>query len=109
MSSWRKSYHELYLQLKSKYDPRVIQWITTKEEIIASAPLSFGFLKHELTGIRRYKSGKLRIFYALSTEKVDLWSTAPKEPEILFLYVDLRKEETYKEALKLLRKHQIVK
>ncbi|RJQ26672.1 MAG: hypothetical protein C4589_09525 [Peptococcaceae bacterium] len=94
--------------MKSNFDPRVIQWITGKEEIIASVPFSFAFLGHELSGIRKFKSGKLRILYVLSEEKPDIWNTPPEKPEIMFLYVDLRKDETYKEALKFLRKHGIV-
>jgi len=108
MKSWQKSYHKLYLESKSNFDSQVIQWITGKEEIIISAPFSFGFLSHELSGIRKFKSGKLRILYILSIEKLDIWDVPPKEPEIMFLYVDLRKDETYKEALKLLRKHGII-
>lgn len=108
MKPWRKRYHELYLKLRSEFDSHVIRWIAEKEEIIVSAPCSFGFLKHELSGIRKFKSGKLRILYVLSEEKPDIWGEPPKEPEIMFLYVDLRKDETYKEALKLLRKHGVV-
>ena len=108
MRPWRKRYHELYLKLRSEFDSHVIQWIAEKEEIIVSAPLSFGFLKHELSGVRKFKSGKLRILYVLSEEKPDIWDVPPEEPEIMFLYVDLRRDETYIEALKLLRKHGIV-
>lgn len=105
---WEKNYHRCYLSLRDRFDPRVIQWISEKEEIIISAPLSFPFLRHNLAGIRKYKAGKLRILYALSTEKADIWETVPDEPEVMFLYVDLRSDETYKEALKLLRKYGIV-
>ena len=108
MTSWQKNYHSLYLKLKSNFDSHVIQWISEKEEIIASTPLSFPSLKHELTGIRRFKSGKLRILYVLSTERKDYWKVLPQNPEILYLYLDLRKEETYTEALKLLRRHKIL-
>lgn len=108
MKSWRKSYHKLYTHLKFQFDPRVIQWISEKEEIIISSPFSFGFLGYELAGIRKYKGGKLRILYTLSTEKADIWETVPGEPEAMFIYVDLRSDETYKDALKLLRKHGVL-
>ena len=76
--------------------------------LIAAAPLANPFLKYELSGIRKYKGGKLRILYALSTERQELWGGPLQEEEILFLYVDLRSDDTYKEALKHLRKHNLV-
>lgn len=108
MTYWEKRYHSLYLELRTQHDPRVVQWISEKEEIVASSPFSHPLLKHDLQGIRRFKSGKLRIFYAISTEKADFWQAPPQNQEILFLYVDLRKDETYTEALKFLRKHRIL-
>lgn len=105
--SWQKRYQESYLQLKNEFDVHVAQWISEKEEIIASAPLANPLLKYDLPGIRRYKSGKLRILYALSAEKPDAWEQPPTSNEIIFLFVDLRKDETYKEALKLLRSQKI--
>ena len=107
MTSWQKKYHELYLSCKTTFDPHVVRWITEKEAIIAAVPLANPFLKYELSGIRKYKGGKLRILYALSTEKQELWDCLPESCEILFLYVDLRSDDTYKDALKLLRKHTI--
>ena len=107
-TSWLKKYHELYLACKSAFDPHVARWISEKEEIIAAAPLANPFLKHELSGIRKYKGGKLRILYTLSTERQDLWGGPLVEDEILYLYVDLRSDDTYKDALKLLRKHNLV-
>lgn len=107
--SFQKKYHKLYQDAKAEHDPHVIEWISKKEDIVASAPFSFSMLKHDFPNIRRFKGGgKIRIFYALSTEKPELWETPPQSPEILFLYVDLRSDETYTEALKLLRKHQIL-
>lgn len=108
MQAWQKNYHKLYLELKNEYDPHVIQWISGKEDVISSAPFAHGILGHQLSGIRRYKGGKLRILYVLSTEKPSLWDSSPPEQELLFLYVDLRCDDTYKEALSLLRKHQII-
>lgn len=106
--SWQKKYHSLYEEAKAEHDHHVIEWISKKEEYIALAPLSHPLLKHDFPDIRRYKSGKIRILYALSTEKPELWETPPASPEILFLFVDLRSDETYSQALKLLRKHQIL-
>lgn len=108
MIIWQKRYHELYQHLKAEFDPHVIQWITDKEDIVVNSPYSFPMLRHGLAGIRRFKSSKLRLLYTLSTEKLDNWSTIPDNPEIMFLYLDLRDDETYKEALKLLQKHGVV-
>ena len=107
-TGWKKKYHELYLQIKSELDSHVIEWVTNKEEIILASPLNYPSLKHKFSRVRRYKSGKLRILYVLSTEFPECWEENPQEPEILFLYVDLRKDETYSEALKMLRKHRIL-
>ncbi len=107
--NWQKRYHDLYAQLKEEQDPYVIQLIVKKEEIILSAPFSNPLLKHDFPGIRRFKSGKIRILYALSTEAERFWNENPASPEIMFLYIDLRNDETYSDALKLLRKHNLVK
>lgn len=107
-TSWEKKFHELYLQSKCEFDPRVIEWISSKEDYICASPQSHPLLKHDFPGIRRYKSGKLRILYTLSTESQQYWKEIPQNPQILFLYVDLRSDETYIEALKALRKHDIL-
>lgn len=108
--SWQTKYHPLYSQLKSQFDPHVIELITNKENLICRSPQSHSLLKYDFSGakIRRYKSGKLRILYALSTEANSLWDDQPQIPEIIFLYVDLRKDETYSDALKALRRHDIL-
>lgn len=108
MKSCQKRYSHVYLQLKDEFDPKVREWINNKEDLIASAPLANPLLKHTLHGIRRYKSGKLRILYTLSTEKPDLWSDKPSELEVMFMYVDLRSEETYSEALNFLKKQGLL-
>lgn len=107
-SIWQKKYHPLYDQVKSQFDRNVIEYITKKEDYICAAPLSNSLLKYDFPGIRRYKSGKFRILYILSTESEKYWSQKPPQAEILFLYVDLRSDDTYKEALKALRKHDIL-
>ncbi len=110
MSSCQKKYHSIYLKQKEKFDARVIEWIDTKEEIIITTPNTNPFLKHEFSRIkiRRYKSGKLRILYAISTEcpDPDLFDPPPSNDikEVIFLYVDLRSDNTYKEASKLLKR-----
>jgi mRNA-degrading endonuclease RelE of RelBE toxin-antitoxin system len=108
MKSCQKRYFPVYLQLKEEFDPKVREWINNKEDLISSAPLANPSLKHTLHGIRRFKSGKLRILYALSSEKPEIWSDEPTELEIMFLYVDLRSEETYSEALRLLKKEGLL-
>ncbi|MCK4947820.1 MAG: hypothetical protein KAQ99_01145 [Candidatus Aureabacteria bacterium] len=108
IQTWQKKYHPLYNTLKYSFDKYVIEFIAKKEGYIASAPLSHSLLKHDFPGIRRYKSGKFRILFALSIEASRYWPSLPENPEILFLYVDLRKDDTYKEALKLLRKHALL-
>ncbi|MBF0538598.1 MAG: hypothetical protein HQL03_10145 [Nitrospirae bacterium] len=79
----------------------MIEAINNKEELILSHPTAHPLLRHKLKGIRRYKSGRIRIFYALSTEQPYIWESKPEkppeEPEIMFLYVDLRNDDTYKD------------
>ena len=106
--TWQKRFHPLYLQVKSEFDPHVIEWITKKEDYICASPQSNPLLKHDFPGIRRYKTGKLRILYALSTEAAQYWEKKPETPELMLLYVDLRSDDTYKDALKALRKHSIL-
>ena len=106
--SWQKNFHDLYLETRSQFDPHVIEWISKKEDYITASPQSHSFLKHDFQGIRRYKSGKLRILYVLSTESKQIWKEEPKTPGILFLYVDLRSDETYSEAVKAFKKHKIL-
>lgn len=72
--------------------------------MIISSPFSFPLLKHISYKVRRFKGGKIRILYALSTEAPTFWDTPPKLPEIMFLFIDLRSEETYNDALKILKK-----
>ena len=105
---WQKKFNLLYLQVKFEFDPHVIEWITKKEDYICASPLSHPFLKHDFPGIRRYKTGKLRILCALSTESARYWEKESEVPELMLLYVDLRSDDTYKEALKALRKHSIL-
>lgn len=104
MTSWKKSYSEFYLKLKEPFSPRLTALINTKEDIIVASPLSNPLMKHELYGIRRFKAGKLRILYALSTERVDLWENKISTTEIRFLYVGLRDNDTYNEAFRNIRK-----
>lgn len=109
MTTWQKNYHPLYQEIKSQFDSHLIELISQKEAIIASSPLAHPHLKHKLNRVRRYKSGsKIRIIYVLSTERPELWESIPDNPEILFLYVELRSDETYDNALKYLRKHRLL-
>lgn len=109
MDSCLKRYHDIYQQQKEKFDARVIEWIDTKEEIIIISPNTNPILKHKFSKIRRYKSGKLRILYAISTERPDLFTPpASNTIEVIFLYVGLRSDETYKEAYILLRKEGLL-
>lgn len=109
MDSYLKRYHDIYQQQKEKFDPRVIEWIDTKEEFVITSPYTNPILKHNFSKIRRYKSGKLRILYAISNERPDLFiPPATNNIEMIFLYVGLRSDETYKEAYKLLRKEGLL-
>jgi hypothetical protein len=110
MNCWQKRYHQLYSQSKSQFDSHVIELITAKENFICDSPYTNPLLKYDFSGasIRRYKSGKIRILYALSVEAVNLWDGKPEAPEVIFLYVDLRRDETYSEALKALRRHDVL-
>ena len=78
--------------------------ISSKEEIIISSPFSFPLLKHIPYKVHRFKGGKIRILYALSPEAPIFWDSLPGLPEIIFLFVDLRSDETYNDALKILKK-----
>lgn len=40
MPSCQTKYHNVYLQQLSEFDPHVIEWIQSKENIIAVAPYS---------------------------------------------------------------------
>lgn len=110
----KKNYHKLYLSKRDELDKNVINLVVKKEEIICSAPYNNPLLKYTLSGIRRYKSGKIRILYVLSDDKKwhKLWIEAcgnvPENLEILFLFVDLRSDDTYKGALKFLRRNNIL-
>ncbi len=112
MNSCQKRYHSIYLQQKEKFDSKVIEWIDTKEEIIITTPNTNPFLKHEFSKIkiRRYKTGKLRILYAISTESPNLFTPPLTDEikEVIFLYVGLRGDNTYKEASKLLKKGNLL-
>ncbi len=59
MDSCQKRYHNAYQQQKKEFDAKVIEWIDTKEEIVATSPNTNAFLKHEFSRmkIRRYKTG----------------------------------------------------
>ena len=107
MQSWRRIYHPAYLKLRSDYDSRTRAWIEVKEDLVCANPLAWPPLKG--TGfIRRYKGGKLRILYALSTERPDLWEDPPEGSELAFLHFDMRDERTYKEALTFLRRNRLI-
>ncbi|MCS6876399.1 MAG: hypothetical protein NZM36_06025 [Aquificaceae bacterium] len=58
-------------------------------------------MKSPFLGARRYKGSKLRIYYALPNEKPQAWQVlygqAPQTNELLFLYVDMRSDDTYTE------------
>ena len=71
---------------------------------IISSPFSFPLLKHIPYKVHRFKGGKIRILYALSPEAPIFWDSLPGLPEIIFLFVDLRSDETYNDALKILKK-----
>ncbi len=105
---WQISYHETYLKSKNEFDPHLIQWIDSKERIIQTSPISHPFLKKPLFKIRKFRSGKLRILYALSTERPELWKDNPPDKGVILLFCDLRTEETYDEVLKEFKKHGIV-
>ena len=82
----RRNYHEFYNKTKHEHDKKVIEYISQKEEIVCAHPFDYPLLKHDFNKIRRAKCGKkLRIFYAMSTERPDLWDNAPDEIEIIFL------------------------
>ncbi len=108
MQYWKKRYHSLYLNAKSEFDPHIIEWIAGKEDIVCASPYSYPLLKHDFKAIRRFKSGKVRIFYVLSKEKGELWDVVPNAPEVLFVYVELRRDETYANVLKALRRNDIL-
>ncbi|KWT84132.1 hypothetical protein ASN18_2060 [Candidatus Magnetominusculus xianensis] len=106
----KKNYSEHYKILKSEFPPKLIDLISAKEDIIVSSPIVSSpttnpLLKHQSKNIRRFKSGKLRILYALSVESADLWGCEPSDPEIMFLYVGLRNNNTYDDAYKYLSSH----
>ncbi|MEO5360826.1 MAG: hypothetical protein H7843_10335 [Nitrospirota bacterium] len=101
----KKNYSEHYKILKSEFPPKLIDLISAKEEIIVSSPTTNPLLKQQSKNIRRFKSGKLRILYALSVESADLWGCEPSDPEIMFLYVGLRNNNTYDDAYKYLSSH----
>jgi|GEM_PF-2783458 len=103
-TTWQKRYHDSYLELKNEFDPRLIDRIEQKEQIIQNAPFKFRPLKGMPIPIRKYKAGKIRILYALSTEAPELWEESPKQPEIMFIFVGLRTDKMYKDAIKLLNK-----
>ncbi len=107
-AKWKKTYHDSYRECLKKHDFRVSQYITSKEDIVASHPVAYSYLGNKLRNIRKFKSGKLRILYALSTELPSLWEHSPQENEILFLYIGFRDERTYMIAEKLLKKHNVI-
>jgi len=103
-TTWQKRYHDSYLESKNEIDPRLIDRIEQKEQIIQNVPLKFPYLKGTSIRIRKFKSGKIRILYALSTEAPELWEETPKQPEIMFIFVGLRSDKMYEDAFKLLNK-----
>ena len=107
ITTWRKRFHDLYLKLKNEFDRRFIDSIEQKERIIQNVPLKFPYLKGTSIPIRKFKSGKIRILYALSTEAPELWEESPKQPEIMFIFVGLRTDKMYKDAFKLLKRSGI--
>lgn len=101
-----KRYLQVYLSAREELDRKTQELIIQKEILIEQSPTSHEFLKKPLEKIRKFKAGKIRIYYALSTERPDLWEriygSPPQEPEILFLYVALRDDKTYSELYKVL-------
>ena len=109
--TWKISYHEEYLKDKQEFDSHVIQLIEQKEIFIQTFPLSNPPLKYKPYSerfIRKYKSGKIRIFYILSTERPDLWKVIPQENEIRFLLIKIRGDDTYEDAKKMLKREEII-
>lgn len=102
MTYWKKRYSESYQKLKAAFPSRFVELINAKEEIIVSSPTTNPFLKHKFINIRRYKAGKIRIIYCLSTERIDMWENEPAEPEVMFIYVRLKSNNTYDDAYKYL-------
>lgn len=105
--NWKKIYHPFYQELRDSNDPYIIEWIILKENIIAENPKVYGMLGHKLQGIRKYKTGKLRILFVLLNEH-PISKEFLRNGEILFLYAGLRKKDTYIEAERYLEKRRII-
>jgi len=91
----------------SKIDPNTQEHIRRKEDIICQSPKSNGFLKKNLQGIRRYKN-KLRILYVLTGEYDSPLIDMKEHPAVYFLFADVRRDDTYKDAYKYLKRNGIV-
>jgi len=99
-----KNYTPNYQKRKNKLDEYIAQGLSAIEDKILLSPLDYGFLQYYKM-VRKYKSGKRRIFYTISDENLDYWieyvdGGIPKEPEIMFLDFDFRSEKTYKDLSK---------
>lgn len=102
-------YHSLYQECLKDLDPYLKDRITEKEFIIKTDPVRWPPLKGIGSIIRRFRSGKIRILYAISSETPDLWGEeTPAVREIYFLYVGLRGDKFYDVATKILQKENII-
>lgn len=106
--AFQKSYHPLYVQLLNDLDYAVIGNVQKKEDQIAGSPLSYPHLKHNLNLFRYYNNNRIRIIFTLYDECPHLWTNPPLVDEVLFLFVDLRSKDTYKEAYQVLRSNNII-
>ncbi len=107
---WLPVYWTEYLKARGELDNSIQFWVKRKEELILQNPLVHPFLK-DYEKVRKYKTKKLRIYYFLSRERPELYKqlfdSEPNNNEVVFLYVALRDEDTYKELAEIFRKHNI--
>lgn len=112
MSQWLPRYSKTYLQARECLDKYVQRLISQKEELILKNPHAYPLLKSPFLGVRRYKGGKLMIYYTLSTENPTAWQVlygqAPQTDEVLFLYVDMRSDDTYTELYRELKRDGLI-
>lgn len=108
MNQWLQRYSKTYLQARECFDRYVQRLISQKEVQILENPYAHPLLKSPFLGVRRYKGGKLRIYYTLSTENPSAWHVlygqTPQTNELIFLYVDMRSDDTYTELYKELKR-----
>lgn len=102
MTIFQKKYLDSYNDSFSRIDPKTQEHVRNKEDIICQSPYSNSLLKHGLQGIRRYKN-KLRILYAITGELDCPLIDKIDHPAVYFLFVDVRRDDTYKDAYKLLQ------